>query len=130
MQAGSDHRMNLEPDPDPADLEAEGIPAIEDQPMGTDDPVEGMMPPRDHALAVDDLVTAADQLRGDTLAERVQREEPDRLPSYDEPVGRLVQPDQGVADLDYEAEETADAVASDAGGLSAEEAAVHLTDTP
>ena len=122
--------MNLEPDPDPTDLEAEGLPAIEDTPRGTDDPVEGMVPPRDHALAVDDRATAADQLRGETLAERVRREEPDGVMPDDEPVGRLLQPDQGVADVDDEPEETAEAVGADTTGLTAEEAAVHITDTP
>lgn len=122
--------MNLEPDPDPTDLEAEGVPAIDDASLDTDDPVEGMVPPRDYPLAVDDRVTAADQVHGETLAERVRREQPDHQLPDDEPVGRLLQPDQGIADLDDEPEEAADAVADDTAGLTAEEAAVHITDRP
>lgn len=122
--------MNLEPDPDVTDLEAEGVPAIDDASLDTDDPVEGMVPPRDYPLAVDDRVTAADQVHGETLAERVRREQPDHQLPDDEPVGRLLQPDQGIADLDDEPEEAADAVANDTAGLTAEEAAVHITDTP
>ena len=122
--------MNLEPDPDPTDLEAEGVPAIDDAALDTDDPVEGMVPPRDYPLAVDDRVTAADQVHGETLAERVLREQPDQQLPGDEPVGRLLQPDQGIPDLDSEPEEAADAVGDETAGLTAEEAAVHITDTP
>ena len=106
------------------------MPAIDDAALDTDDPVEGMVPPRDYPLAVDDRVTAADQVHGETLAERVLREQPDHQLPGDEPVGRLLQPDQGIPDLDYEPEEAADAVADDTAGLTAEEAAVHITDTP
>ncbi|HEX9969587.1 MAG TPA: DUF5709 domain-containing protein, partial [Acidimicrobiales bacterium] len=63
--------------------------------------------------------------------ERVAREEPDVVPlvADDEPLGRLVEPDQGVAGLDHERDAIATDVA-DADGLTAEEAAMHITDTP
>jgi hypothetical protein len=61
----------------------------------------------------------------------VAREEPDVVPlvADDEPLGRLVEPDQGVAGLDHERDAIATDVA-DADGLTAEEAAMHITDTP
>ena len=115
---------------DPTDLEAEGLPDLEGQPVGVEDVVEGLVPPRDYPQGVEDRVTAAEQLGDEPLAERVWREEPDREPGPEEEVGRLVQPDQGVAGLDDDPTETALALGSDADALSAEEAAIHITDTP
>lgn len=58
----------------PADLDSEGIPVLE-EPVNED---EGMMPPRDYPVAADDYgVTAADQEVDEPLAQRVLREEPD-----------------------------------------------------
>lgn len=119
---------------DPTDLEAEGIPELEDAPPGLEDDynrVEGMMPPRDHPVAADDWgVTPEEERLGEPFAERVRREEPDVLAgAADELHGRLLEPDQGVAGRDEER----DPVASETGdddALSAEEAAVHITDTP
>ncbi|MFN2608420.1 MAG: DUF5709 domain-containing protein [Acidimicrobiales bacterium] len=120
-----------EPDPDAFDLEAEGMPEVDEQPEGIDDPVEGMVPPRDHPVgSLDPATTERGQLVGESLRERVAQEEPDRLPGDDGIVGRLVQPDQGMPDLDAEPTEMADEVVGDEQALSAEEAAVHLTDSP
>ena len=119
----------------PTDLEAEGLPAIEDQPPGLEDDynqAEGMMPPRDYPLAVEEFgITADEERRDEPLADRVRREEPDVIPvgADEELQGRLVEPDQGVAGLDHERDAIATDVA-DADGLSAEEAAMHITDTP
>ena len=111
------------------DLDAEGVPAIEDQPEGVEDPLEGMVPPRDRPIAATDPgVTVAHERTGDSLAERTQREATDEGPG-DDPTGRLVQPDQGVADLDAEGTEIALEMTDD-DALSAEEAAVHPTDFP
>jgi hypothetical protein len=55
---------------------------------------------------------------------------PDREPGAEERTARLVQPDQGVADLDGEPTEVANEAGGDSGGLTAEEAAVHPTDSP
>ncbi len=116
---------------DPRDLEAEGLPAVEDQPPGVDDLLEGIVPPRDQPLvSAGEGVTAAEQRNPETLSQRARREIPEG--GYDEedaPVGRLVQPDQGVAGLDDEPDELATEVA-DLDGLSAEEQAVHPTDSP
>lgn len=117
----------------PTDLEAEGLPAIEDQPPGLEDDynqVEGMMPPRDYPVGVEEFgITPAEERQDEPLAVRVTREEPDVMPLDDEPLGRLVEPDQGVAGLDHERDAIATDVA-DADGLTAEEAAMHITDTP
>jgi hypothetical protein len=45
-------------------------------------------------------------------------------------VGRLVEPESGVDELDHTAEPVASDVGPDDGDLSAEEAAMHLTDEP
>jgi hypothetical protein len=44
-------------------------------------------------------------------------------------VGRLIEPDQGVAGLDHERDPVA-GLTEDDDGLSAEEAAMHITDLP
>ena len=117
----------------PTDLEAEGLPAIEDQPPGLEDDynqVEGMMPPRDYPVAAEDFgITAEEERMQEPLAERVLREEPDVMDGLDDSVGRLIEPDQGVAGLDDEATSIA-SDSADTDGLSAEEAAMHVTDTP
>ncbi len=116
---------------DPRDLEAEGLPAVEDQPPGVDDLLEGIVPPGDEPLVSGgEGLTAAEQRSQETLAQRARREIPDGgYVEDDDAVGRLVQPDQGVAGLDEEADELATDV-PDMDGLSAEEQAVHPTDSP
>ena len=136
---------------DPADhnrreLDAEGIPDLAD-PINQD---EGMIPPRDHPQAVDEpATTAVGQRLGDSLTDRMLREEPDfgqrgssaldAVEALDETGsdggigGRLV--DAGSADvegLDDEKEVTASLVgdAGSEGALSAEEAAMHITESP
>ncbi|MBW3669224.1 MAG: hypothetical protein KY443_08430 [Actinobacteria bacterium] len=118
---------------DPNDLEAEGIPAIEDAPPGLDDAynqVEGMMPPRDHPVGAEEFgITPEEERMDEPLADRVRREEPETMPGDDTGVGRLVEPDQGVAGLDDEPTNIA-GDSADNDGMSAEESAVHITDTP
>ncbi len=120
---------------DDLDLEAEGIPAIEDPPPGLEDgynQYEGMMPPRDYPVGAEEFgITAEEERLQEPLAERVLREEPDVMVDDvdDDSVGRLVEPDQGVAGLDHERDAIA-SVAGDSDGLTAEEAAMHITDLP
>jgi hypothetical protein len=115
---------------DPRDLEAEGLPAVEDQPPGVSDLLDGIVPPRDQPLvAGGDGVTAAEQRSGETVSQRAAREMPEGREEDDDAVGRLVQPDQGVAGLDGEPDELATEV-PDLDGLSAEEQAIHPTDSP
>lgn len=121
-----------------SDLEAEGIPELEGMPPGkvaAGDVAEGLVPPRDHPQGADEIgITPAEEIHGDTLAERVAREEPDAAvvggAGEGALAGRVVQPDEGWAgDLDVDAEEEGVAV----GGpddLSAEESAVHVVTNP
>ena len=129
-----------------AALDEEGLPELEEQPPGkilSGDTHEGLVPPRDYPQAVDDHgTTPGEEARGETLAQRVAREEPEPgagVPGsdggdgwdapIDEPAGRLVQPDLGMADLDETPEELGVAT-GDAVGLSAEEAAVRIVEEP
>ena len=112
----------------PMEMEAEGLPEVDDQPPGIDveTAVEGMMPPRDYPVAATDYgTTAAEEAVDEPLASRVQREQPDVFRADAEPVGRLAAPDAGT-NLDREAAELADEERDYTGGLSAEEAAMHI----
>src|SRR5918998_4650845 len=111
-----------------AALEEEGIPEIEDQPTGkvlSGDTGEGIAPPRDYPLAAEEHgTTAAEQAAGETLAQRIAREEPDLsgndvVGDDNDLAGRLVQPDSGMLDGDDTAEELGYAV-PDIAGMSAE----------
>jgi hypothetical protein len=113
---------------DPAgDLEAEGIPELEDPPPGmegTGGDYEAMGAPRDQPLASADYGTTAREQRVPEPEEiRRRREVPDRLTGgRDQPtVGRLVEDDEP-ADAGLEVAEATD----DTLGLSAEEAAMHI----
>ena len=120
------------------DLDAEGIPDLE-TPINED---EGMIPPRDYPQAVEEFgTTAAEERADEPLADRVLREEPDFDESHvgqaadDAISGQLV--DAGSADVEGFDDEK-DVVASEVRGgddeahlaQSAEEAAMHITDSP
>lgn len=89
-------------------------------------PVEDLEYPPDEPMGVDAYgTTAAEERWDEPIDERVGREEPE-----DGPIGdgmRLVDPDEGAAGDD---EPDAVATAEDASDLSAEEAAIHLTESP
>src|SRR5689334_20906770 len=97
-----------------SDPEAEGLPATADPDTTAYDEVEsarisdGPDPgplPGDEALAVDRYGTTPEEARlGEPLAYKLMREEPDipSRPSAGEPVGRLVEPDQGAENPDEE----------------------------
>ena len=74
-------------------------------------------------------VTAEEERTPETMEERLRREEPDVMVGMgqQEPVGRLVEDDQGVAGLDTERDAVAHEV-GDVASMSAEEAAMHETD--
>ncbi|MFF3332433.1 DUF5709 domain-containing protein [Streptomyces sp. NPDC002888] len=106
---------------------------------------EGYSPPEKPLGVTEHGTTAAEQHDGETLDERLAREQPDvtappgdgvgDLPDGEgEPVdpeagraraGRLVAPDEGLR-TDTTKEEVADDVGIDAGAAGAEEAAVHI----
>jgi hypothetical protein len=114
------------------ELEDEGIPDLQD--TVTSDDNEGLIPPRDYPQAVNEFgTTAAEESRGESLAQRVAREEPDfgeqGAPSgdLDTETGRVVEP-ISEGGIDDEAASIGDLVTDDASGLSAEEAAMHVVD--
>ncbi|MBB5867862.1 hypothetical protein F4553_001241 [Allocatelliglobosispora scoriae] len=118
--------------------EDDGIPGYADDTSTAEDRGVRLTSPDDSApaLPVDgpDLsqafgVTEAQSRHGQSLSQKLAREEPDRFRPGDdsEHVGRLVAPDAG-SGLDDEAE----SIGYDSGeqeGLSAEEAAMHILPT-
>ena len=122
------------------DPESEGIPDLQDSTpaLGGADP-SVMSVPGDAPVAVEDFgTTSAEEREGESLTDRLAREEPDPAAAADSGAAtedqlvessdgeRLVEPDEG-AHPDTEA----DAVGrtpTGQSGLTAEEAAVHVTD--
>lgn len=116
------------------EMDAEGIPDLE-PPINQD---EGMIPPRDYPQGADEFgVTAAEQAADEPLADRVRREEPDFEDgtvgdAADEAVeGRLLEPgSEDVDALDEEKDSVATVVDEGEGAQSAEESAMHITESP
>ncbi len=104
------------------------MPDLDPQPPGIDAETasEGWYPPRDHLVGADEIgVTAAEEAIPETVEERARRERPEGVAAADDlPGGRLVDM-EGVGDDDGE---VAGEWAEDGAGLSAEEAAIHITD--
>jgi hypothetical protein len=138
------------PEPDPySRFEDEGIPDLQggrpEQEWAIDPEEEPL--PGDRPTAIDDYgTTAEEQLRGEPLDLRLAREVPEAQPVFgpdahvkpgrrDEPppwewedtrhAGRIIAPDEGIG-ADREDEEVAWEAGPDAGGYSAEEAAMHI----
>ncbi len=132
----------------PSEFEAEGIPEPGDARSPEDlagDPGSsyGMEPPHDVPVAADEFGTTAEEMHdGESLTQRLDREEPDVLAAADTPadesetgtpfaqgagqgVGRLVEPDEG-ARSDTEADLVASDAGTDLGGFTAEESAMHV----
>jgi hypothetical protein len=111
------------------ELDEEGIPSLHD--AVTSDGSEEMPPPRDHPQGAAGFgTTVAEERRGESLAQRVRREEPDVLPGQTGETGPLLDPaDEDVDDVDDESAMVATDTDSDQA-LSAEEAAVHVVDEP
>lgn len=93
-----------------------------DGPAGGADALDAGYVPPDRPYGLDeDGVTGAGMRGGDSLDERLRREQPDELPVDDERAGRLVA--DGTAD--GEGTDVGTDVGIDGGAASAEEAAVH-----
>jgi hypothetical protein len=119
---------DLGPEPASTSLDAEGIPDHEgplDTKVASGDGQEGLVPPGDAPLGADRAVTAAEQRDGSTLDERLAIEEPDRPATPDRPSPELVDEDRPDDEADL-----VGAVGGTNDGISAEEAAVHLTEDP
>jgi hypothetical protein len=111
-------------------LDAEGIPVLQD--TVTADGSEAVPAPsgEPHSL-VDVVTTVAEEMRGETLRERLRQEEPEWRDGQDETrVGQLIEPgaEEGLEDD----EATAIGLEMDDHdvALSAEESAIHVTDEP
>jgi hypothetical protein len=101
-------------------FEDEGIPDV------ARDDDDTMEPPHDYPVAVEEFGTTAEEQRhGEPLELRLSRELPDVEPYPAERPGRLVAPDAGLGP-DREKDLVATDVGADLGGLTAEEAAMHL----
>jgi hypothetical protein len=97
-------------------------------PAGDTDGLDAGYSPPDRPYVLDsDEMTAAGQRRGETLDERLAREEPEGLPVDLDRAGRLSDPEQGAALERADAMDATD-VGVDGGAASAEEAAVHVVD--
>jgi hypothetical protein len=126
------------PEQDPSsEFEAEGIPDLQDgfpEQLWAEDPQRAPLP-GDRPLAVDEFgTTAEEQRRGEPLDGRLRREEPEIEPGDDaeeqpaaRPAGRIVEADEG-ARPDTEKDAVAYEAGPDAGGFSAEEAAMRVED--
>jgi hypothetical protein len=127
------------PDDNPnEDLEAEGIPDIEEPIPGQDVETsdEGMMAPRDHSVAAGSDPaypnTAAEERAGESVAARARRENPDfgqgdfGRDQESDRSPRLMEPDSDIDEVDVTAEEVADIGEDTDGGLTAEESAMHI----
>ena len=128
MEERDRHPSALEDDGIPdliAGAEETGLSEIED---------EYSITPSATPASLDYGTTADEEIRGESLEGRIQREVPDVTAYPDdpetyaqggEPVGRIVEEDEG-ARTDTTKETVAFDVGADNGGFSAEEAAMHI----
>jgi Family of unknown function (DUF5709) len=106
-----------------ASVQLESTETLED--TGDADALDAGYIPPDRPYGLDeDGVTGAGMREGDTLDERLRREEPEELPDDPDRAGRLVVADEGAALETPDALDGVD-VGIDGGAASAEEAAVH-----
>lgn len=107
-----------------ADLDREGIPTLE-EPVNVD---EGMIPPGDSPRAADEFgTTAAEQRRGESLAQRDAQREPEVGGATDGTTNAdrmLADGDDGPGDVDDEKDVVAEEIDQPGTAPSAEEAAV------
>lgn len=89
---------------------------------------EAMAMPGDEPTASLGRVTAAEEVEGETLEERLRQEMPDRPEPPIHHPGRLIAPESGVDEMDVTKEEVAFQATEAGMGLTAEEAAIHIED--
>jgi hypothetical protein len=126
----------MSPDDDRS-LDQEGIPdltegAVEEKYLTGDAQEEELPPPSDEPASLEYGTTVAEQRRGEPLADRLAREEPDgEVTAGDDPVFLVAPEDEDIElDTDDDADETGRAVGRGREGMSAEEAAVHVEELP
>ena len=108
-----------------AEAEAEGLPDLDDA-----RPDEEIVLPGDSPDASQDYgTTASEAARPESLDDRLSREVPDESDAVErKPVGRLVEPESEVDELDETSEMVAQEDENDPGPLSPEEQAMHMED--
>lgn len=122
--------MTPPPDDHERTLDEEGIPDLEGplpEKVMTGDPQEGLSPPNEKPRAATDWgVTAEEQREGESIALRVEREQPDvdGVPSASAREAVVPVAPQGSRD-DMEKDEVAEEARAE-GALSPEEAAMHV----
>jgi hypothetical protein len=115
------------PDDPEQELDAEGIPVLQD--TVTSDGTEAVPPPADRPHAFDVGTTAAEELQGETLRDRLRQEEPEGRRGDDPTrVGQLIEPGAEEGLEDDEAEAIGLELDDPDVALSAEEAAMHIVD--
>ncbi len=117
----------------PSDLspDTEGIPdTVEGPPPRTPGELadQALPLPGDEPKGAYDRVTAAEHLEGDTLDQRIRREQPDRVRPDPPHSGRLIEPESEVDQIDVTKEEMATRAAEPGLSLSAEEEAIRVED--
>lgn len=120
----------MDDDRDERSPEDEGIPDPgRPHPLQRDTGDEGLLPPGEEPLVLDDPgTTAAEQRRGAPLEDRLEEETPDREKGHRPRVGRLRERGRGLTD--QEKDEIADEAPEDRDGATAEEAAMRVEDEP
>ena len=117
-----------------SELEANGVPDLEGplpEKAITGDGQEGLVPPRNTLQGADEWgVTASEQARPETVADRAKRELPDRPPTARDDVGRIVDPADTDVDVVDDEKDAVASIAGDASALSAEEQAMHVEAEP
>jgi hypothetical protein len=121
-----ENEMGLPPDLSP---DYEGIPDTADDhdPVPSGMMADDAMPmPHDYPSGVTGRVTAAEEVEGETLDERLRQELPDVPQRAPEHAGRLVAPESGVDEMDTTKEEVASLAPEPGLALSAEEQAIRV----
>lgn len=128
--------------PRPApDVLTDGVPATEELPgdqLLTGDPVEGEVPPLDHAQGAESWGTTAEEQRGgEPVGLRARREQPEAGPGEAGPAGlaglQLTGPGSGADDTgfsDDEAEEVGETNLAFEDTVAPEEAAMRVEEAP
>jgi hypothetical protein len=118
------------PDDPEEELDAEGLPVLQD--TVTSDGTEAMPPPSDRPHSLDYGTTAAEERHGETLRDRLRQEEPENRRG-DDPTrvtGQLIEPGAEDGWADDEPEALGQVLDDPDIALSAEEAALHIVDEP
>ncbi len=122
-----------DPLPRPApDITEAGIPAIDEVPeemIRTGDTMEGELPPLEHPQGVEEYgITAAEQQRPESVADRAAREQPEVPEPADAGTSPLTPPGSAAGMLDPDADLLGEEGAQVEDALAPEEAALRVTE--